>query len=125
MLLAYGNTGGAVIRPGAASKLPHWCQTGFTWPRYTSAANPKFAQYLPRARVRTSGSKRHWNHSVVVSFDSEVRIGACCKIGRTSESGHDRARPKNPNKTARGRNDGYRDDPLPGDRTRYLDRYQG
>ena len=26
--------------------------------------------------------------NLLVSYDSEVRIGACCKLGRTSESGH-------------------------------------
>src|SRR5262249_48654368 len=45
-----------------------------------SAANPKFAPRLPRVRLRTSGSKRHWNHRVasvlsIPKFASVVRQG--------------------------------------------------
>jgi hypothetical protein len=45
------------------------------------AANPKLALQLPRVRLRTSGSKRHWIIDWLVSFDSEVRIGRVARLG--------------------------------------------
>src|SRR5262249_18559254 len=57
--------------------------------RPASAANPKFAPQLPRVRVANFGFKAALGIiELLVSFDSEVRFGACGKLGRTSESGH-------------------------------------
>jgi hypothetical protein len=58
-----------------------------------SAANPKFAAYLPRVRLRTSGSKRHSNHRVASvlrfrsSLSSEPRNDANFGIGTLAEGG--------------------------------------
>src|SRR5215471_15855850 len=60
---------------------------------HTSAANPKFAPQLPRVQMRTSGSKRHWNHRFASvlrfrsSHPSEPRTPANFGIGTLAGMG--------------------------------------
>src|SRR6202040_518979 len=57
-------------------------------PPAPSAANPKFAHNYRESDCELRGQSGTRIIDLLVSFDSEVRIGASCKLGRTSESGH-------------------------------------
>src|SRR5262249_16871851 len=73
--------------------------SGLTLPAFeepSSAANPKFGPQLPRVRLRTSGSKRHWNYRVASALrsrssqtsvpqnDANFGIGALVSISLSS-----------------------------------------
>src|ERR1700740_824063 len=48
--------------------------------RGTSAANPKFAHHCCRGRCELRVQSGTRIIELLVSFDSEVRLGACCKV---------------------------------------------
>ena len=87
-------------RSRSGSRRRSWA--GADWRRRPPSSGRRIAGVVPRLVPRTRSSHHNCRDSdcelrvqsgtriiaLLVSFDSEVRIGACGKIERTSESGH-------------------------------------
>src|SRR5262249_40549694 len=80
---------GRHVRCGPAALLPYGVGRGEDLATgLASAANPKFALHCRESDCELRVQSGTRIIELLVSFDSEVRFGACGILRRTSESGH-------------------------------------